>query len=50
MAIMDDDSIYNVHFNGEKKVEMGCNKELFKKVLESGNIQPAQRDEEGNWL
>lgn len=50
MAIMDDDNIYNVHFNGEKKVEMGCNKELFKKVLESGNIQPAQRDEEGNWL
>lgn len=49
MAIMDDDSIYNVHFNGEKKVEMGCNKELFKKMLESGNIQPASRDTDGNW-
>lgn len=50
MAIMNDDSIYNVHYNGEKRVEMGCNKELFKKVLESANIQPAQLDEEGNWI
>ncbi len=50
MAIMDDDNNYNVHFNGEKKVDMGCNKDLFKKILESGNIQPALLDEEGRWV
>ncbi len=28
---------------------MGCNKELFEKILASGNIQKAKRDENGNW-
>lgn len=46
MAIMEDDKVYNI-YNG---VNMGCNKELFKKILESYNIQPASRDENGNWL
>ena len=50
MAIMDDNNIYNVHNNGEKTFTMGCNKELFKGILASGNIQPAQRDEKGNWV
>ena len=50
MAIMDDGDVYNVHDNGESKVEMGCNKVLFKQILASGNIQPARRDEKGKWL
>lgn len=50
MAIMDDENEYNVHFNGETKADMGCNKELFKEILSSLNIQPAPRDENGNWV
>ena len=37
--------------NGYKSmVEMGCNIELFKRILSSGEIQPASRDDKGNWL
>lgn len=50
MAIMEDDAVYNVHDNGESKVKMGCNKELFKQILADGNIQPAKIDDNGNWL
>lgn len=45
MAIKDDANMYNVYENKE----MGCNKELFEKILASGNIQKAKRDENGNW-
>lgn len=45
MAIKDDINVYNVYENKE----MGCNKELFEKILASGNIQKAKRDENGNW-
>lgn len=41
MAIMEDDNVYNV-YNG---VKMGCNKELFKKILEGYNIKPSPRNE-----
>lgn len=50
MAIMDNAKEYNVHYNGESTVDMGCNKEAFKKILDSSNIQPAARDENGNWI
>lgn len=50
MAIMDNENEYNAHYNGETTVEMGCNKEAFKKILDSYNIQPAERDENGNWI
>ena len=50
MAIMNDNNIYNVHNNGERTVTMGCNKDLFKEILACGNIQPALRDEKGNWV
>lgn len=50
MAIIDDPNLYNVHYDGETTVKMGCNRELFEKILASGNIQPAQRDEKGAWL
>lgn len=45
MAIMEDDNVYNVH-NG---VKMGCNKELFKMILDNYNIKKASRDDKGNW-
>ena len=41
MAIMEDDNVYNV-YNG---VKMGCNKELFKNILEGYNIKPSPRNE-----
>ena len=50
MAIMDDTNNYDVHFNGETTVKMGCNKEKFMELLKSGNIKPAERDEKGNWI
>lgn len=50
MAIIDDPNLYNVHYDGETTVKMGCNRELFEQILASGNIQPAQRDEKGAWL
>lgn len=50
MAIMENENEYNVHYNGETIVEMGCNKETFKKILDSYKIQPAERDEKGNWM
>ena len=50
MAIMDNENEYNVHYNGESTVDMGCNKEVFKKILDSYNIQPAERDKNSNWL
>ena len=50
MAIMENENEYNVHDNGETIVEMGCNKETFKKILDSYNIQPAERDKNSNWL
>jgi len=50
MAIMENENEYNVHDNGETIVEMGCNKETFKKILDSYNIQPTERDENSNWL
>ena len=50
MAIMDDDKIYDVYYNGETKVRMGCNKESFKKILATGNIKPAERDKNGEWI
>lgn len=46
MAIMDDNNVYNIFDNKP----MGCNKELFKQILESGNITPAPRDDKGNWI
>ena len=46
MAIKDDSTIYNV-YEGKP---MGCNKELFEQILASGNIQPATRDENGEWI
>ena len=49
MAIMDDPNNYDVHFDGETTVQMGCNKEEFVKLLKSGDIKPAKRDENGNW-
>lgn len=45
MAIMDDNNVYNIFDNKP----MGCNKELFKHILESGNITPAPRDDNGNF-
>ena len=50
MAIMDDETVYDIHDNGESKAEMGCNKELFKRILANGNIKPAARDNDGNWI
>ncbi len=50
MAIMNNEKEYNVHYNGETTVEMGCNKETFKKILDGYNIQPTERDENGNWI
>ena len=50
MAIMNDNTIYNIHDNGESIVEMGCNKELFQRILASGNIKPAARDKNGDWM
>ena len=50
MAIMDNENEYNVHYNGESTVDMGCNKEVFKKILDSYNIQPAELDKNSNWL
>ena len=44
MAVLNDE-------NGHKSmVEMGCNVDLFKQILSDGDIQPASRDNEGNWL
>lgn len=50
MAIMDNENEFNVHYNGETTIEMGCNIELFKKILASYKIKPAERDQNGNWL
>ena len=49
MAIMDDPNNYDVHFNGDTTVRMGCNKEKFVEILKEGDIKPAERDENGNW-
>lgn len=49
MAIMNDPNNYDVHFNGETTVKMGCNKEKFMELLKSGDIKPAEKDENGNW-
>lgn len=49
MAIMDNENEYNVHYNGESTVEMGCNKALFMEILSKASILPAIRDEENNW-
>ncbi len=43
MAIMNDPD------NGETTVKMGCNKEKFIELLKSGDIKPAEKDENGNW-
>lgn len=45
MAIMNDEKEFDIH-NG---VKMGCNKELFQKILASSSILPASRDIDGNW-
>jgi hypothetical protein len=50
MAIMDDETVYDIHDNGESKAKMGCNKELFKRILANGNIKPTARDKDGNWM
>ena len=42
MAIMDNDDIYNTYLEDGKKHTMGCNKELFKRILEIGNIEATQ--------
>lgn len=49
MAIMDDPNNYDVHSDGVTTVKMGCNKEEFIRLLKSGDIKPAERDENGNW-
>ena len=46
MAIMNNENLFDIQ-NG---IKMGCNKELFQKILAKGNIQPAPRDTNGNWL
>ncbi len=50
MAVMNDNNVYDVYYNGVSTVKVGCNKELFVNLLERGNIQPAERDADGNWL
>ncbi len=42
MAIMDNDDIYNTYLEDGKKHTMGCNKELFKRILAIGNIEATQ--------
>ena len=49
MAIMDNDNIYDIYIEDGKKHSMGCNKERFNQILMSGNIQKAERDENGEW-
>ena len=49
MAIKDDPNIFDVYYDGGNAKPMGCNKELFEKILSIGNITPA-RYEEGKWL
>ena len=49
MAIMNDPNNYDVHFDGETTVKMGCNKKKFIELLKSGDIKPAEIDENGNW-
>ena len=49
MAIMDDPNNYDVHYDGVTTVKMGCNKEKFMELLKSGDIKPAEKDENGNW-
>lgn len=49
MAIMDDKNVYNVYNKEGKEFDMGCNEGLFRRILAAGNIQPTQRDENGNW-
>lgn len=44
MAVLNDENGY------KSMVEMGCNIDLFKRILSSGEIQPASRDDNGNWL
>lgn len=44
MAVLNDENGY------KSMVEMGCNIDLFKRILSSGEIQPASRDYNGNWL
>ena len=39
MAIMNDPNNYDVHFDGETMVKMGCNKEKFMELLKSGDIE-----------
>ncbi len=41
MAIMDNEDIYNTYLEDGKKHTMGCNKELFKRILAVGNIEKA---------
>ena len=44
MTVLNDENGY------KSMVEMGCNIDLFKRILSSGEIQPASRDDNGNWL